>query len=64
MAETKPTVKPATSVQVKKSGNAISLLAPIICVLAGYVIWSFVLGSDSNFDKPGKGWFWPDHRRT
>jgi biopolymer transport protein ExbB len=63
MAETKPTVKPATSVQVKKSGNAISLLAPIICVLAGYIIWRFVLGSDSNFDKPGHGWFMPDHEK-
>jgi biopolymer transport protein ExbB len=62
MAETKPTVKPATSVQVKKSGNAISLLAPIICVLAGYILWRFVLGSNSNFDKPDTaGWFWPDH---
>jgi biopolymer transport protein ExbB len=63
MAETKPTVKPATSVQVKKSGNAISLLAPIICVLAGYIIWRFVLGSDSNFEKPGHGWFMPDHEK-
>jgi biopolymer transport protein ExbB len=63
MAETKPTVKPATSVQVKKSGNAISLLAPIICVLAGYIIWRFVLGSDSNFEKPGTGWFMPNHEK-
>ena len=64
MAETKPTVKPATSVQVKKSGNAISLLAPIICVLAGYIIWRFVLGSNSNFEKPDTaGWFWPSHEK-
>ncbi len=63
MAETKPTVKPATSVQVKKSGNAISLLAPIICVLTGYIIWRFVLGSDSNFEKPGTGWFMPNHEK-
>jgi len=62
MAETKPTatVKPVTSVQVKKSSNAISLLAPILCVIIGYIIWRFGLGSASNFDKPGTGFFWPD----
>jgi biopolymer transport protein ExbB len=63
MAETKPTVKPATSVQVKKSGNAISLLAPIICVIVGFIIWRFLLGSSSNFDKPAEGWFWPSHEK-
>ena len=61
MAETKPTAKPATSVQVKKSSNAISLLAPIICIIAGYVIWRFLLGNPSGFNKPGEGWFWPSH---
>ena len=63
MAETKPTatVKPSTSVQVKKSSNAISLLAPLVCIIAGYVIWRFVLGNPNNFTKPGTGWFWPDH---
>ena len=61
MAETKPSVKPATSVQVKKSSNAISLLAPVVCIIAGYLIWRFILGSSSNFNKPGTGWFWPTH---
>ncbi len=63
MAETKPTatVKPASSVQVKKSSNAISLLAPVICIIAGYVIWRFLLGNPSGFTKPGTGWFWPSH---
>jgi biopolymer transport protein ExbB len=63
MAETKPTatVKPSTSVQVKKSGNAISLLAPVICILAGYLIWRFILGNPSGFNKPGTGFFWPTH---
>ena len=62
MAETKPTasVKPATSVQVDKSSNAISLIAPIACLLLGYIIWRFGLGSASNFDKSGGGWFWPE----
>jgi biopolymer transport protein ExbB len=61
MAETKPSVKPATTVQVKKSGNAISLLAPVVCILAGYIIWRFLLGNPGNFNKPGTGMFWPDH---
>ncbi len=61
MAETKPTVKPSTSVQAKRSGNAISLLAPVICLVAGYLIWRYGLGNPGNFKKPGEGWFWPSH---
>lgn len=63
MAEIKPTatVKPSSSVQAKKSNNAISYLAPLVCIIAGYVIWRFVLGSASNFKTPGTGWFWPEH---
>lgn len=63
MAETKPTatVKPVTSVQAKKTGNAISWIAPVSCILIGYVLWRFGLGAASNFAKPGTGWFWPDH---
>jgi len=63
MAETKPTatVKSATSVQVKKSSNLISLLAPVICIIAGYIIWRYILGNPSGFTKPGTGWFWPSH---
>ncbi|MEO6537481.1 MAG: MotA/TolQ/ExbB proton channel family protein [Ferruginibacter sp.] len=62
MAETKPTatVKPVTSVQAKKSSNAISLIAPIVCVILGYLIWRFVLGNATNFDKGTAGGFWPD----
>ena len=63
MAESKPTasVKPSTSVQVKKSSNAISLLAPVICIIAGYIIWRFILGNSAGFTKPGTGFFWPTH---
>ena len=63
MADVRPTatVKPVTSVQAKKSSNAISWLAPLLCVILGYVIWRFVLGADSNFTKPGEGFFWPSH---
>jgi len=56
------TVKPATSVQVKKSSNVISLLAPVICVIVGYIIWRFALGNPDGFTKPDlSGGFWPKH---
>ena len=54
-------VNATTSVQAKKSNNIISLLAPIICVIAGYIIWRFVIGADSNFTNPDpNGGFWPN----
>jgi biopolymer transport protein ExbB len=64
MAETRPTAavaaKSSTSVQPKKKSNAISWLAPLSCVIAGYVIWRFVIGADSNFTHPDpSGGFWP-----
>jgi biopolymer transport protein ExbB len=67
MADTRPTagttsVK-ATSVQPKRSSNAISWLAPIFCIIAGYVIWRFLIGAESGFEQPSKeGWFWPEHK--
>lgn len=66
MADLKTTantpVKATTSVQAKKSSNIISLLAPILCVILGYVIWRYVIGADSNFTTPDpKGGFWPNH---
>ena len=60
MAETTSTVKPTTSVQAKKSSNIISLLAPVLCLVAGYAIWRWGLGNPSNFKVAGGGWFWPD----
>ena len=64
MAETNTTanstVKSTTSVQARKSNNLVSTLAPIICIIAGYIIWRFVIGGDSNFTSPDpKGGFWP-----
>ena len=57
------TVKATTSVQAKKSSNIISLLAPIICILAGYIIWRYVIGAASNFSHPDPaGGFWPSHQ--
>ncbi|MBS1754573.1 MAG: MotA/TolQ/ExbB proton channel family protein [Ferruginibacter sp.] len=61
MAETTSTVKPTTSVQAKKSSNIISLIAPFLCLIAGYCIWRFGLGNGSNFGSGGEnGGFWPD----
>jgi Biopolymer transport proteins len=64
MAEIKPTATTvkSTSVHPKKSGNAISWLAPIICIIAGYALWRYVLGNPDGFKTPGDGWFWPEHR--
>jgi len=64
MAETKPTASSvkATSVQAKKSSNAISWIAPIFCILAGYCIWRFILGDPNGFNTPGTGGFWPEHK--
>ena len=65
MADIRPTTttvasKPSTSVQAKKTSNAISWLAPLTCIILGYVIWRFVIGADSNFSKPDpNGGFWP-----
>lgn len=66
MAETRPTattaVKSSTSVQPKKKSNAISWIAPLACVIAGFVIWRFVLGNPANFERPDPaGGFWPKH---
>lgn len=62
MAETKSTatVKPVTSVQAKKTGNSISWIAPVVCIIIGYVIWRFVLGNPANFKTGTAGGFWPD----
>jgi biopolymer transport protein ExbB len=67
MAETRPTATTtsvkATSVQPKKSSNAISWLAPIICVVVGYIIWRFIMGAESGFKQPDTaGGFWPGHK--
>lgn len=60
MAET---VRSTTSVQAKRSSNIISWLAPLICIIAGYVIWRFVVGAAANFTNPDPaGGFWPSHK--
>jgi len=65
MAETKPTATAASkkAAQPQQSGNLIATLAPIACIVAGYVIWRFVLGNASNFTNPDpSGGFWPSHK--
>ena len=65
MAETKPTATASvksTSVQAKKSSNAISWLAPVICIIAGYCIWRFIFGNPEGFKNPATGFFWPKHK--
>ena len=67
MAETKPTataaIKSTTSVQPVKKSNSISWLAPLTCIILGYVLWRYVIGADGNFTKPDlAGGFWPDHQ--
>jgi len=65
MAEIKPTASvKATSVQPKKSSNAISWIAPVVCVIAGYCIWRFILGDAGGFKEPSSsGGFWPKHHK-
>jgi biopolymer transport protein ExbB len=68
MAETRPVAtataaKSSTSVQPKKRSNAISWVAPLICIVAGYFIWRVGLGRESNFTQPDPaGGFWPHHK--
>jgi biopolymer transport protein ExbB len=68
MAETRPVAtataaKSSTSVQPKKKSNAISWVAPVVCFIAGFIIWRFVLGNPANFTNPDlSGGFWPQHK--
>ncbi len=61
MAELAKSAAKSTGMQAKKSNNMISILAPVVCLVAGYIIWRFVLGAGSNFAVGGEnGGFWPD----
>jgi len=68
MAETRPVAtataaKSSTSVQPKKKSNAISWVAPVLCIVAGFIIWRFILGNPDNFTNPDpNGGFWPKHQ--
>src|ERR1700736_1786791 len=66
MAELKPTAtsaaKSSTSVQPKKKGNSISWVAPLVCIISGYLIWRFIVGADSNFTHPDPLGGWHPHQ--
>lgn len=66
MAETKPTAtaaSKATSVQAKQDKNLISWLAPVVCIIAGYAIWRYMMGNADGFNEPDlNGGFWPGHK--
>ena len=65
MAETKSTASTASkssSAPAKHGGNSISWIAPLVCVIAGYSIWRFMMGDASGFNEPDpSGGFWPHH---
>lgn len=61
MSDIKPTaVKSTAAAQPHKSSNAISWIAPLACIVLGYLIWRFVIGSPDNFTGGKEGGFWPD----
>jgi biopolymer transport protein ExbB len=46
--------------QTKKKRNSISWVAPLVCIVSGYLIWRFLIGADANFTQPDlTGGFWP-----
>jgi biopolymer transport protein ExbB len=69
MADTKPTATAAvraTSAQPKKKGNMISWIAPLVCIIAGYCIWRFILGDANNFadaKEHANEFFWPKYEK-
>ena len=68
MAETKPSAtaaKSSSTAQPNKSSNLIATIAPIACIIGGYLIWRILLGSAANFTNPdpdASHWFWPNHK--
>jgi len=60
--QAKPVAAATTSVQPKKSGNLISWVAPVLCIITGYCIWRFGMGNPAGFKSPDPaGGFWPHH---
>jgi hypothetical protein len=48
--------------QSKKKGNSISWVAPLVCIISGYLIWRFIIGADSNFTHPDPLGGWHPHQ--
>jgi biopolymer transport protein ExbB len=71
MAENKPTAtstvaRSAASAQPKRGGNAISWIAPLACIVAGFLIWRLVMGAAYRFDdaaQHNQNAFWPDYEK-
>ncbi len=61
MADLSKTPKQTSSAPAQSSNNLVSILAPVACLLAGYLIWRFILGAGSNFGAGSEnGGFWPE----
>ncbi len=63
MADNNSKVSSSVAEQPQKRSNAISIIAPIVCIIIGYIIWRFLLGSNGNFTTPdpdSSHWFWPN----
>jgi biopolymer transport protein ExbB len=61
MADLSKTPKQTSSAPAKSSNNLVSILAPVACLLAGYLIWRFILGAGSNFGVGSENsGFWPE----
>lgn len=50
-----------TSVKPKHSSNTISWIAPIGCLIVGYLFFRYIIGADSGFSQPGEGFWFPEH---
>ena len=60
-----PAMKKEQHGQPPRSKNLIASLAPLICIIVGYLIWRLYLGNPSAFtipDKDSSHWFWPNHQ--
>ena len=50
--------------QNQPKSNLISWVAPVACIVVGYIIWRFVMGNASGFKEPDlEGMFWPKHHK-
>jgi len=54
----------STATAKKKGSNIISWIAPLVCIIVGYLIWRYYLGNASGFENPDtKTFFWPEHKK-
>jgi biopolymer transport protein ExbB len=54
----------STASATKKGSNIISWIAPLACIIVGYLIWRYYLGNASGFENPDTNtFFWPEHKK-